>query len=126
MTPKSDDCTYLERKLTIYSGQGAAQAFEDAAVLRLLFQKIKNKSDIPETLATFERVRKPRTKYLCARSLSMKEVFAIKDGEEQRIRDHQLLHEEPFEGFPNIFSDPVFSRVMWVYDATKAIEAVQA
>jgi len=55
----------------------------------------------------------------------MKEVFAMENGEEQRIRDHQLLHEEPFEGFPNILSDPVFSKVMWNYDAAMAIQCVQ-
>ena len=95
-------------------------------MLRLLFLKMKSTSEIPEILSAFEKVRKPRTKYLGGRSLSMKEVFAIKDGEEQRTRDHQLLHEEPFEGFPNIFSDPVFSKFMWNYDAAKAIQAVEA
>ena len=93
-------------------------------MLGLLFSKIKNKSEIPEALSNFEQIRKPRTSYLRHRSLAMGNVFTLKDGEAQKLRDHQLLHEEPFEGFPNILSDPVFRNVVWGYDAGKAMDMV--
>jgi salicylate hydroxylase len=105
-----------------YSGQGAAQAFEDAAVLGVLFSNITNKTQISEILLKYEKIRAPRTEYLSHRSLSMKEIFAMKDGDAQRNRDIQLLQNEPMEGFPNPFSDPVLSKAMWEYDAGKAVD----
>lgn len=108
-----------------YRGQGAAQAFEDAAVMGNLFARIQTKGDIPQILSKFERIRKPRTKFFVDRSRSMQEIYTMGDGPAQEARDHQLLHEEPFDGYPNPLSDPVLKKLIFDFDAEDSIEALQ-
>ena len=45
------------------------------------------------------------------------------DGERQRERDRQLLEQEPFEGYPNPWADPVFQEFLFGYDAETEVEA---
>ena len=101
----------------LYSGQGAAMAFEDAAVLGLLSLKMQNKSQLPDILSIYERIRKPRTMEMRSRSRAMRDVYAMRDGPEQQERDRQLLQHAPFEGFPNFLADPVFQKWLFAYDA---------
>ena len=44
------------------------------------------------------------------------------DGESQSERDRQMLEEEPFEGFPNPWADPIFQDWLFGYDAEKEVE----
>lgn len=39
------------------------------------------------------------------------------DGERQQERDRQLIEQEPFEGYPNRWADPVFQEWLFGYDA---------
>ncbi|CAD6594480.1 MAG: hypothetical protein ASARMPREDX12_009038 [Alectoria sarmentosa] len=99
--------------------QGAAQAFEDAAVLSALFTKIHHKSQIPDVLAIYERLRKPRAIALKERSRTMRDINGMPDGPLQQERDRQLLQHAPFEGYPNPWADPVAQNWMFGYDAYK-------
>ena len=43
-----------------FSGNGAAQAIEDGAVLNTLFARLKDRSQIPYLFQAYEQVRRPR------------------------------------------------------------------
>ena len=97
-------------------------AFEDAAVFGTLFGKIRHKSQIPDILSIYERLRKPRTMALRARSQAQRAVNGFKDGELQEERDRQLRQHQPFDGFPNFLADPGLQNLVFGYDAVKEAE----
>ena len=93
--------------------------FEDAAVLGVLFAAIQRKSQLPDVLSIYEKVRKPRAMEMRRRSRAIREIYAMKDGPLQEERDRQLLEHVPFDGYPNYLADPVLQKWMFGY---KAIE----
>lgn len=111
-------CTFL------FSAQGAAQAVEDGAVLGALFEKVREKSQLPDLLVIYEAIRKARTTQVVKGSTSLRDIFHMHDGPQQQERDRQLLEQEPFEGFPNRWADPVFQPFLFGYDAY--VEAYRA
>lgn len=44
------------------------------------------------------------------------------DGERQQERDRQLTQQEPFEGYPNRWADPVFQEYLFGYDAFAEVD----
>ncbi len=44
------------------------------------------------------------------------------DGERQQERDRQLTEQEPFEGYPNRWADPVFQEYLFGYDAFAEVD----
>ncbi|KAL9116383.1 MAG: hypothetical protein Q9187_007091 [Circinaria calcarea] len=102
--------------------QGAAQAFEDCAVLAVLFSKIQSKSQIPDILSIYERIRKPRAREVRIRAREMRTVFGMRDGPLQQERDRQLLEHAPFEGYPNPLADPVLQKWLYGYRAIEEAE----
>lgn len=92
-------------------------AFEDAAVLGVLFSRIQHKSQLPDILSIYERVRRPRTMRMRRRSRIMRDVYAMTDGPAQEERDRQLLQDVPCEDFPNYLADPVFQKWLFAYNA---------
>ena len=46
----------------------------------------------------------------------------MKDGERQEERDRQLTQQEPFEGYPNRWADPVFQEYLFGYDAFAEVD----
>lgn len=106
----------------VHSGQGAATAFEDAAVLGTLFSKIQDASQLPDILSIYERLRKPRTTLLRSRSRAMQEVYQFSDGPLQQERDRQLRNHAPFDGFPNFLADPSLQSLLFGYNAIKEAE----
>ena len=44
------------------------------------------------------------------------------DGDRQRERDRQLTQQEPFEGYPNRWADPVFQEWLFGYDAFAEVD----
>lgn len=44
------------------------------------------------------------------------------DGERQRERDRQLTQQEPFDGYPNPWADPVFQEYLFGYDAFAEVD----
>ena len=97
-------------------------AFEDAAVLGVLFSKIQHKSQLPDILTIYEGIRKPRTTVVRNRSRAMRDIYAMEDGPMQQERDRQLLENIPFEGYPNYLADPVLQRFLFAHNATKEAE----
>ena len=97
-------------------------AAEDGAVLGILFAKIQHKYQIPEILRLYESLRKPRTTRIVECSTEMQNVFNLPDGEAQRERDRQFIHERPFEGHPNRWADPVFQEWLLGYDVEEEVE----
>ena len=105
-----------------YLAQGAAQAVEDGAVLGALFERIQSRDQLADLLVIYEALRKARTTAVVQGSSHLQEVFHLHDGPLQRERDRQMLEEEPFEGFPNRWADPVFQLWLFGYDAFEEVE----
>lgn len=108
-----------------YLAQGAAQAVEDGAVLGHLFEKIEHAYQVPDLLAIYETVRKPRTTRVVQGSSHLgQKIFHLHDGPRQLERDRQLLEyqDEPFEGYQNRWRDPVFQPFLFGYDARQVVE----
>ncbi|KAI2463962.1 salicylate hydroxylase [Annulohypoxylon bovei var. microspora] len=70
-----------------YLAQGAAQSFEDAAVLR---QLLAMDIELERALERFEAIRKPRATLIQAKTREHQYILHIDDGEEQKIRDQKL------------------------------------
>ncbi|KAI9036882.1 uncharacterized protein KD926_001197 [Aspergillus affinis] len=100
-----------------YLAQGAALAFEDAAVLSVLFGAMQDKSQIPDILTIFEAIRKPRAMEMHRRVGMARDIWSMPDGPQQRERDRQLREHEPYDGYPNVLADPALTRWMFGYDA---------
>lgn len=55
-------------------------------------------------------------------STALRDIFHLTDGEQQQERDRQLTEEEPFEGYPNRWADPVFQEWLFGYDAIAEVD----
>lgn len=88
-----------------FMAQGAAQAIEDGATLAACLAE--GRSDIPEALHRYERLRIPRTSRLHAMSADNKTRFHLPDGREQRQRDAQMAGGA---------TDWSFKAVAWIYE----------
>lgn len=97
--------------------QGAAQAVEDGAVLGALFENIHKNSQLADLLTIYETIRKARTTRVVKGSTALRDIFHMHDGPRRQERDRQLVKEEPFEGFPNRWADPIFQAFLFGYDA---------
>ena len=106
-----------------YLAQGAAQAVEDGAVLGALFEKIEAKSQLQDLLVIYEAIRKSRTTQVVKGSSHLgANIFHLHDGPRQQERDRQMLEQEPFEGYPNRWADPVFQPFLFGYDAHEEVD----
>lgn len=105
-----------------YLAQGAAQAIEDAAILSGLLLRLEHRSQIPDILSIYERLRRPRAMQVKRQSLATRNINGMADGAKQRERDRQLLEHQPFDGYPNPLADPVFSEWLFGYTATEEVE----
>ena len=104
------------------SGQGAAMAIEDAAVLGTLLSKMQHRAQIPDILSLYERLRKPRTKAIRDRARAIRKVYTLEDGPLQQERDRQLRELVPYDGCPNFLADPSLQRTLFGYDANDEAE----
>ncbi|KAL6714819.1 hypothetical protein ACLMJK_007079 [Lecanora helva] len=105
-----------------YLAQGAAQAVEDGAVLGALMSRIEDRSQISDIITIYERLRKDRTTRVVKGSTALRDIFHMVDGERQQERDRQLTEQEPFEGYPNPWADPVFQEWLFGYDAFAEVD----
>ncbi|CAK7240526.1 MAG: hypothetical protein STHCBS139747_001968 [Sporothrix thermara] len=71
-----------------YLAQGAAQAFEDAAVLR---QVLALDMDMKEALQKYEDIRMPRATLVQSKTREHQHILHVDDGEEQAVRDEKLM-----------------------------------
>ncbi|KAJ5619446.1 hypothetical protein N7510_003430 [Penicillium lagena] len=70
-----------------YLAQGAAQSFEDAAVLR---QVLAQDVDMATALQQYEKIRMPRAGLVQAKTREHQYILHIDDGQEQQMRDKKL------------------------------------
>ncbi|PCH35454.1 FAD/NAD(P)-binding domain-containing protein [Wolfiporia cocos MD-104 SS10] len=70
-----------------YRAQGAAMAFEDAAVLGRLFSHVSARAQIPHLLRAYEQLRHARASDTQASSRLNQRLFHLPDGPEQEARD---------------------------------------
>ena len=91
-------------------------------MLETLFSKVQHKSQLPDILSIYDRLRKPRTTALRSRSQAMRDVYASDDGPLQQERDRQLQHHTPFHGFPNFLADPGLQKSVFSYNAIDEAE----
>ena len=45
----------------------------------------------------------------------------MEDGDRQKVRDRQLTEQQPFEGYPNPWADPIFQKLLFCYDAIREV-----
>ncbi|KAJ5203710.1 uncharacterized protein N7498_004589 [Penicillium cinerascens] len=70
-----------------YLAQGAAQSFEDAAVLR---QVLAQEMDMATALKQYEQIRMPRVSLVQAKTREHQYILHVDDGQEQQDRDKKL------------------------------------
>lgn len=92
-----------------YLAQGAAMAFEDAAVLK---QCLASEKDLASALSLYEQTRMPRVNYMQEETREHQYVWHIEDGWRQALRDGQMAK--------NAAENPVFwgeeRRRHWLFD----------
>jgi salicylate hydroxylase len=102
--------------------QGAAMAFEDAAVLGVFFSKLKSKDQICDLVRLYDETRRPRAMECRDKSRNLRHVFTSPNGPEQAERDRRLRERKPYEGSPNFLSDPSLAPWLFEYDAVQVGE----
>ncbi|KAF2676552.1 FAD/NAD(P)-binding domain-containing protein, partial [Lentithecium fluviatile CBS 122367] len=101
--------------------QGASQAIEDAACLAELFGKVQHRNQIPDALKMFQDLRQARCLGISRRAEKVGRFWTLGDGPYQQERDRQLKEHQPFDGYPNPFSDPNLQKWLYDYDIAKAV-----
>ena len=91
-------------------------------MLGALFERVESRSQIADVVTIYERLRKGRTTRVVEGSTALRNIFHMADGEQQQKRDRQLLEDEPFEGYPNRWADPVFQEWLFGYDAFAEVD----
>lgn len=62
---------------TPFQGQGAGQAIEDACVLSALFAKVTTPDDVPNALAAYDQVRRPRAQRVVSTSRESGQLMSM-------------------------------------------------
>lgn len=111
-----------------YLAQGANSSIEDGAVLGKALSFVKNKSQLPQAVELFEKLRKSRGEKVAAETFHQRHDFHMEDGPEQVERDKlfesQLGKSEPEVRFPSRWNCP--ERQPWLYGYDADLEVEQA
>ena len=109
-----------------YLAQGANSSLEDGAVLGTLLGKIESKSQLPQALAAYERLRKARGEAIVRETFAQQHDFHLPDGEKQQERDavfkSQLGNGIPTVKFPSRWTCPEVQPWLYGYDAYQQVE----
>lgn len=62
---------------TPFQGQGAGQAIEDACVLSALFEKVSKPDDVPNALAAYDQIRRPRAQRVVSTSRESGQLLSM-------------------------------------------------
>lgn len=111
-----------------YLAQGANSSIEDGAVLGLLLSSelFRSKSQLPETLQLFQKLRKARGEGIVRETFKQRKDFHMRDGPEQLQRDEMMLRQlgkELTGAFPSRWTCPEVQPWLYGYDAFKEVEA---
>ncbi|GKZ18314.1 hypothetical protein AbraIFM66951_000872 [Aspergillus brasiliensis] len=110
-----------------YLAQGANSSLEDGAVLGGLLGHLKHKSDLPEILRLYEKLRKSRGEAIVRETFKQRNDFHMHDGPEQEKRDQLFLSQLGKElkgAFPSRWTCPEVQPWLYGYDAIKEVENV--
>ncbi|KAL6399164.1 FAD binding domain-containing protein [Ilyonectria robusta] len=110
-----------------YLAQGANSAVEDGAVLGLLLGHIQSKSQLPQALMRYERLRKARGEAIVKETFKQRAAFHMMNGPEQEARDELFLSQlgKELKGpFPSRWTCPEVQPWLYGYDAYKEVEEV--
>lgn len=112
-----------------YLAQGANSSIEDGAVLGLLLspERFQSKSQLPQTLQLFQKLRKARGEGIVRETFKQRKDFHMRNGPEQEKRDELMLRQLGIElsgAFPSRWTCPEVQPWLYGYDAVKEVEAV--
>ncbi|OAL57181.1 salicylate hydroxylase-like protein [Pyrenochaeta sp. DS3sAY3a] len=112
-----------------YLAQGANSSIEDGAVLGLLLspERFQSKSQLPETLQLFQKLRKARGEGIVRETFKQRKDFHMRNGPDQEKRDELMLRQLGTElsgAFPSRWTCPEVQPWLYGYDAVKEVEAV--
>lgn len=74
-----------------YLAQGANSSMEDGAVLGNILGALSNKTELPEALRLYERLRKKRGEAIVRETFAQRHDFHLPDGPEQQARDELFM-----------------------------------
>ncbi|RAH69360.1 putative monooxygenase [Aspergillus aculeatinus CBS 121060] len=112
-----------------YLAQGANSSLEDGAVLGGLLGHMKQKSDLPQILRLYEKLRKSRGEAIVRETFKQRNDFHMPNGPEQEKRDQIFLSQLGKElkgAFPSRWTCPEVQPWLYGYDAIKEVENVVA
>ncbi|PYH78108.1 FAD binding domain protein [Aspergillus uvarum CBS 121591] len=112
-----------------YLAQGANSSLEDGAVLGGLLGHMKQKSDLPQILRLYEKLRKSRGEAIVRETFKQRNDFHMPNGPEQEKRDQVFLSQLGKElkgAFPSRWTCPEVQPWLYGYDAIKEVENVVA
>ncbi|PWY91381.1 FAD binding domain protein [Aspergillus sclerotioniger CBS 115572] len=110
-----------------YLAQGANSSLEDGAVLGSLLGHMKKKSDLPDILRLYEKLRKSRGEAIVRETFKQRNDFHMPNGPEQEKRDQIFLSQLGKElkgAFPSRWTCPEVQPWLYGYDAIKEVENV--
>ncbi|KAK0784976.1 hypothetical protein LTR91_021706 [Friedmanniomyces endolithicus] len=103
-----------------YLAQGANSSIEDGAVLGNVLGALQSKSQLPEALRLYERLRKKRGESIVRETFAQRHDFHLHDGPEQQERDELMLSKLGREidcKFPSRWQCPEVQPWLYDYDA---------
>ncbi|KAK7403073.1 hypothetical protein QQX98_011184 [Neonectria punicea] len=110
-----------------YLAQGANSAVEDGAVLGLLLGRLQSRSQLPQALMLYERLRKTRGEAIVRETFKQRDAFHMVNGPEQKARDELFLSQlgKELKGpFPSRWTCPEVQLWLYGYDAYNEVEEV--
>ncbi|KAK4546137.1 hypothetical protein LTR36_002274 [Oleoguttula mirabilis] len=109
-----------------YLAQGANSSIEDGAVLGNVLAALEAKSQLPEALRLYERLRKQRGEAIVRETFAQRSSFHMISGPEQEARDELMLSKLGKEidcKFPSRWQCPEVQPWLYGYDAQKETAA---
>ena len=108
-----------------YLAQGANSSIEDGAVLGNVLAALDSKSQLPEALRLYERLRKKRGEAIARETFAQRKDFHMPDGPEQQARDELMLSKLDKQidcKFPSRWQCPEVQPWLYGYDAKEEVD----
>ncbi|KAF2168953.1 hypothetical protein M409DRAFT_65291 [Zasmidium cellare ATCC 36951] len=108
-----------------YLAQGANSSIEDGAVLGNVLAALESKSQLPEALRLYERIRKQRGEAIVRETFAQRKDFHLLDGPEQQARDELMLSKLGKQidcKFPSRWQCPEVQPWLYGYDAKEEVD----
>lgn len=99
-------------------------AIEDAGFLGRLFSKITSKEQIPLVLKLCHEHRRVRVEDLRLKADVLGQLFELRDGPSQELRDSQFRDLGAAEQHPGWYGNPDLQRALFSYDTVESADQV--